>query len=319
MYKKMKKFTKITLLLFLFSSLLTSCLNNVKKDEEKSFLIPYIVKQGEQTDLYLTDLNNKTKIRLTNDAFLEADPSILPNGRIMFASKRTGTWQIYTVRQDGKDIRPITKDRYINNFRPSLTIDGNIIFVSDREKKTKIFLMDLDGGSLVNLTPDDFYYDYPAPLDDGTILYLTTQLNKWEIWKMNADGNSKKRITNIPVNPISLSAMPSYVKDSLLMSPLIDDSFAAKRKLEMNNLSSKAVYTARDRNGDLEIYRVNLDGSDQRNLTEMPGVDANPVVLRNGKIAFTSDRDGTFDVWIMEADGYNPFNLTKTRDYESTR
>jgi len=314
----MKKFTQITLSLFLISSLLTSCFGNAT-EETKPFLIPYIAKQGEQTDIYLTDLDGKKKVRVTNDAFLKSDPSILPNGRILFASKRTGTWQIYTIRPDGKDIKAITDDRAINNFRPSLTIDGNIIFVSDREKKTKIFETDLDGGSLINLTPDDYYYDYPSPLDDGTILYLTTQLNKWEIWKMNADGSSKTRITNIPSNPISLSAMPSYVKDSLLMSPMLDDSFVARRRLEMYNLNSKAIYTARDSKGDLEIYRINLDGSDKRNLTQMTGVDANPVVLRNGKIAFTSDRDGTFDVWIMQADGFNPYNLTKTRDYESTR
>lgn len=303
----------------------TSCMKKVSPEQEmqisvsKDVIVPYISKIGDRTDLYITNMNGE-KVKLTDDAFEEADPSVLPNGKILFASKRTGTWQVYVINSDGTNLKPITSDKGFNNYRPAMSIDGSILMVSDRETKPKIFSVDIDGKSVTKLTDGDSYSDYPSPLDDGTILYMTNQVSKWEIWKMNADGSNKKRITNMTVKPISLSAMPSYVRDTFLRNPGIDDSFTSRRDISLNNtLISKAVFTARDKDGDLEIYRINTDGSDLRNLTQMPGTDSFPVVTRNGKIAFTSDRDGTFDVWVMDADGSNPVNLTKEPYYASTR
>lgn len=323
--KPMKKIINIAVISALaLVTFTTGCMKQSVKESEvnniKSSFIPYITKVGNQTDLFVADVYGNAKIKLTDDAFEEADPLILPNGKILFASKRTGTWQIYAINNDGTNIKAITSDKGFNNYRPSLAIDGSILIVSDREIKPKIYSIDPDGGSVTRLTTGDNYYDYPSPLDDGTILYLSNEGNKWEIWKMNADGSNKKRITSTTAKPVSLTAMPSYVRDTLIKYPGNDDGFTSRRNIALNNnFISKAVFTARDKNGDMEIFRINIDGSDLRNLSQMPGVDANPVVLRNGKIAFTSDRDGTFDVWIMDADGYNPVNLTKEPYYASTR
>ncbi len=317
----MKKLLNITLTSILLSLSTTSCMKQVLKEDSiiKEMVIPYISKIGDKTDLFVTNMDGD-KVQITNDAFEEADPTLLSNGKILFASKRTGTWQIYIVNSDGKNLKAITNDKGFNNYRPSVSVDGSIIMVSDREVKPKIYSIDPDGGTVLKLTDNDDYNDYPAPLDDGTILYMSNKISKWEIWKMNADGTNKKRITNMTVKPISLSAMPSYVRDTYLRSPNINDDFYNRRNVALNNnLVSKAIFTARDVNGDLEIFRINIDGSDLRNLTKMPGVDSSPIVTKNGKIIFTSDRDGTFDVWIMDADGYNPINLTKDPYYASAR
>ena len=46
------------------------------------------------------------------------------------------------------------------------------------------------------------------------------------------------------------------------------------------------------------------DGSDQRRLTDSPGVDRAPAVSPDGqRIAFLSDRNGDLDVFVMTADG----------------
>ncbi|RYX99605.1 DUF5050 domain-containing protein [bacterium] len=315
--KKLLSLSCISLFLALGSA---SCMKQVNKDDAKrEVLIPYITKIGNNTDLFVTNMNGD-KVQLTDDAFEEADPSMMPNGKILFSSKRTGTWQVYIINSDGTNLKAVTNDKGFNNYRPAIAIDGSILMVSDREVKPKIYSIDTDGKSPVKLTNSDDYYDYPSPLDDGTILYMSNTVSKWEIWKMNADGSNKKRITNMSVKPISLAAMPSYVRDTSLISPSINDDFASRRNVALNNtLISKAVFTARDTKGDLEIFRINLDGSDLRNLTNMPGVDSSPIVTRNGKIVFTSDRDGTFDVWLMDADGYNPINLTKEPYYASAR
>ena len=69
--------------------------------------------------------------------------------------------------------------------------------------------------------------------------------------------------------------------------------------------TAKIVFTSR-RDGNFEIYTMNLDGSDQINLTQHRGKDAAPVWSPTGEqILFTSDRDGIEDLYLMDADGKN--------------
>jgi hypothetical protein len=53
------------------------------------------------------------------------------------------------------------------------------------------------------------------------------------------------------------------------------------------------------------------DGANQTRLTNNPALDLDPSWSPDGtKIAFTSDRDGNFEIYLMNADGSNQINLT---------
>lgn len=68
------------------------------------------------------------------------------------------------------------------------------------------------------------------------------------------------------------------------------------------------------RDGNWEIYLVDEDGQNPRNLTNDPGKDIRPMTSRDGnRITFTSDRDGANDVWTMLNDGSSPKNLTQSQ------
>lgn len=58
-----------------------------------------------------------------------------------------------------------------------------------------------------------------------------------------------------------------------------------------------------------EIVAIDLAGR-QTNLTRNAAFDANPVVARDGRIAFFSTRDGTGDLYVMDRDGRNLRRLT---------
>jgi len=56
---------------------------------------------------------------------------------------------------------------------------------------------------------------------------------------------------------------------------------------------------------------MNADGTGQVNLTSNPAQDAEPAWSPDGShIAFTSTRDGTTDIYVMNADGSSPVRLT---------
>jgi dipeptidyl aminopeptidase/acylaminoacyl peptidase len=66
-----------------------------------------------------------------------------------------------------------------------------------------------------------------------------------------------------------------------------------------------------DRDGNWEIYTMNPDGSDQRNLTNNPSWDRWPAWSPDGsKIAFVSERDNGGDIHTMDADGSDVTRLT---------
>ncbi len=67
----------------------------------------------------------------------------------------------------------------------------------------------------------------------------------------------------------------------------------------------------------MDIYTVNLDGTDLVRLTDAPGYDAEGSYSSDGKqIVFTSSRDGDPDLYIMDADGNNVRQLTDVDGYD---
>ena len=79
---------------------------------------------------------------------------------------------------------------------------------------------------------------------------------------------------------------------------------------QMAELSGQIVFQS-DRDGDWEIYVMNADGSNLRQLTHNDAADEYPVWSPDGrKIAFKSNRDGNFEIYIMGADGRRQSRLT---------
>ena len=79
----------------------------------------------------------------------------------------------------------------------------------------------------------------------------------------------------------------------------------------VSSLFAKAPETAKivfrsTRDGNFEIYSMNPDGSDQKNLTRHRANDSAPVWSPTGRqILFVSDRGGIPDLYLMDPDGTN--------------
>ncbi len=70
---------------------------------------------------------------------------------------------------------------------------------------------------------------------------------------------------------------------------------------------------ASDRDGNLDLYVMNADGSDLVNVSQTPRSEDSPTWSPDGQyLAFASDRSGDFEIYQMRADGSEVVRLTQS-------
>lgn len=74
-----------------------------------------------------------------------------------------------------------------------------------------------------------------------------------------------------------------------------------------------SIFFASDRTGDVEIFKMNTDGTSQAQITNSPGNDQWPTLTPNGRqaVAFASNRTGDFEIFTMLPNGTFQTNLTQ--------
>src|SRR5947209_5406518 len=106
---------------------------------------------------------------------------------------------------------------------------------------------------------------------------------------------------------VKLIAVPSFGCAILLSLMFFPFTPAAKTNKSQQRVTAGAtgkIAFASDRDGNLEIYIMDVDGGGQTRLTENPGEDYSPAWSPDGKhLAFVSTRDGDAEIYSMNADG----------------
>jgi TolB protein len=67
---------------------------------------------------------------------------------------------------------------------------------------------------------------------------------------------------------------------------------------------------------DYDLYTCAVDGGDLHRLMSSPGYDAEGTIAPDGRIVFTSMRDGDLDLYVMDADGGHVRRLTDRPGYD---
>ena len=110
--------------------------------------------------------------------------------------------------------------------------------------------------------------------------------------------------------------MPRYLSVILLLAAMLSNGTGVPASQAQLANTKIAFYSNRDGNG--EIYVMNVDGTNPVNLTNNAAFDYRSAWSPNGtKIAFHSNRNGNIgEIYVMNADGSNPVNLTNNAAYE---
>ena len=241
------------------------------------------------------------------DAATPQTAAALRNGQVACSQRIVGgdSSQIFSYAGDGSERRALTTSGY--NIMPSWSWDGSrILFGSDRgdgPMRMEIWTMDANGANKRQLTFDTAGGNFtPVESPDGARVAfsgLRASVGHPEVWVMNADGSDQRRLTVTPELPGQESVWslhPTWSPDG-----------------------SQIAY-ASTASGSTQIWVMNADGSDQRQLTaglgpDYPHTNVPAWSFDGARIAFWAGFERRFgEVWTMAPDGSDPRSLTDTPD-----
>ena len=113
-----------------------------------------------------------------------------------------------------------------------------------------------------------------------------------------------------PANPI-ITPAPTVISNTSMPTAMLQPTASPSPAPDE---FGKIAY-ASDIDGDFDIWLVNADGSNPRQLTENTVMDGSPAWSPDGsRIVFVSNRDGNNEIYSMKADGSEVRRLTNTPD-----
>ncbi len=256
--------------------------------------------------------------RIGFDDFDDYAPVWSPDGlRFAFLSNRkpvpntnpedfvVGDEHLWVMDADGTNQSEIewpNSHRLGTDFDPAWSPDSaRIAFQSlrIRDRNNEIYLWDVDAApptNPTNLSNDPASDAAPAWSPNGTqIAFESDRSGDWEIYIMNADGTNPTNFTNNPgADDRSAAWSPDGTRITYESIGLTNAQDPPKSEIYVKETNGGPPYTA-----------------PEKNLTNNPASDKAPAWSPDGsQITFESFRDGVWQIYIMNADGSSPTNIT---------
>jgi Tol biopolymer transport system component len=249
---------------------------------------------AEHHGLYVVNADGSGLQRLTRGA--DGGAAWSPDGHAIAFVR--GTWnteptyidestEIWVMNADGSGQRRLTFNG-VQDFGPAWSPDGTKIAWESEvsSDNTDIFIMNPDGSGKQNLTRSPSSEGHFAWSPDGSKIGFRSEDG---LVVMDADGRDRRRLVDI--SGLFFSWSPDGRKIAFLgraFGPFAADLYVVNADgSELRNLKSRPQFDEApvwSPDGEAiafvrswDIYAVNVDGSNVRNLTHRPGVDLSPV------------------------------------------
>jgi Tol biopolymer transport system component len=237
------------------------------------------------------------------------------NGRIVYAGfdEATGGTDLYSVDPDGTDVQRLTADG-ADKGHPEWSPDGTAIsfesvgYESGSCCSRNIYSIDADGSDRRRLTetPDVSVgenFDATWAPDGSWLAFVSDRGDTGgfsgdrELYRMNADGSGETQLTF--TDGRTSDQQPAISPDGSTIA------FASDRA----NSGSDEL---------LDIYTLDVDSTGVERLTSdgayrypLSSRSKSPAWSPDGtRIAYESTRTGNSEIWVMDADGTDPVNVS---------
>ncbi len=206
-----------------------------------------------------------------------------PSGKIVFTCqvyKFTSSEQICVMNADGSGQRQLTQEADTRHFYPSLSPDGRAVVYSEyrEDEYYEIMELDLTSGSPRRLTDRLGALTGPEISPDGAaIVFMRSPVasDAYQLWLMDRDGGNPHRLFE------ASGWDPTWSPDG------------------------QQILFASDRDGPIQLYSANLDGTDMRRLTDLPAIRGRSDWSPQGLITTYSGESWKREIFLMQSDGSN--------------
>jgi len=276
---------------------------------------PIVSRESDARETRLSNLRQITFGGENAEAYWSQDGQY-----ITFQSTRDGRScdQQYVINADGTGLKQVSDGRGKTTcgwffpgserlFYASTTAHDSICPVRPDPSKGYVWPLDRydiytanrDGSDVKRLTNYDVYTAEGILSPDGSkIVFTSLKDGDLEIYTMNADGTDVRRLTNSP----GYDGGPWWSPDGTKIvyrahHPKDSTELAQYRELLAQGLI---------RPSKVELFVMNADGSDQRQVTALGGANFGPSWSPDGtKIIFSTNfvapRSGNFDLYLVDA------------------
>ena len=245
----------------------------------------------EDPEIYTINFRGENPKRLTNNATGDTQPAFSADGtKIVYSGGRKGpasySADLFVMKANGSDKTRVTKERQIpgaskaNDLQPSFSPSGRrIAFVREGQgTNSDIYKIGTDGSGLRRLVdiPNFEYRSGGAPAwspDGSRIAFFSGVEDAYSIETVRPDGTGRK--------PLTEGYAPNWSPDG----------------------SRIAFHRSAD-GSESRIFVADADGTDENPLSTGGAYDSEPAFSPGGgKVVFSSDRDGDYDLYVVNADG----------------
>ena len=268
--------------------------------------------------------------------------SFSPDGsRFCFVRKLPGdVTALLTAKADGSDeveIARRTSPEYYSSFDISWSPDGKLIAAGagthGNNPKSQIVGISVDNGTETNITEKRWAgIDGVEWLRDGTGLVaglFEGPTSKTHVWLVPFPSGEPVKITNdlenygsVGVSADGAMIMAGQFKDNtsvwVVPAGAPDQAYPVRtgkhhRFQWVRWMPGGEFIFGSDASKNRDVWRMKLDGSDERQLTNGPQSNVMPVATQDGRyVVFAAFRDnnGLFELWRMNPDGSDQVRLT---------
>jgi Tol biopolymer transport system component len=279
---------------------------------------------SDPTEPHLRNIRQLTDGGENAEAYFSADGKW-----ITFQSSRNGRTcdQQFVMRADGSDLRRVSNGTGKTTCGWFIPGTNRLFFGSshmhdslcppkpDPSKgyvwpldKFDIFTVNRDGSGLKRLTTYDVYTAEGVLSPDGKrVVFTSLKGGDLDIYTMNIDGTDVKQLTNTLGYDGGAWWSPDGTK-------IVYRAHHPKDSLEIAQYK-ELLAQGLIRPSKVELYVMNADGSDNRQITHLGGANFGPSWTPDGKrIIFASNhknpRSGNFDLYLVNLDGSNLEQVT---------
>lgn len=206
--------------------------------------------------------------------------------------------------------------KYNDDYSPAISPDGKwVAFASNRLENAELYLIDLTDRSLRQLTHTDELDEYmPVFSPDGKSIAFATERTRGGMMlpPIQASGSDPSRASIYLMDIDGRNQRPLVDADGADRAPVFSPD-GQKIAFESKAPTQEATSTpgSTENNDTLEIYVIDIDGSNKTQLTHNDVDDGHPTWSPNGKqIAFSSMVENIYQIFIVNAAGGTAKQLT---------